>query len=103
QGSAYVRMFGASAMGKLHSPLADTTLVRAYRGEEDWRVRVNILNAFTRFPRMDSLILLTLQLATSNAVNDDPHAIQLGLVALDVVQHFVESGTLSSSDSVTLR
>ncbi|HET6402792.1 MAG TPA: peptidylprolyl isomerase [Candidatus Kapabacteria bacterium] len=103
QGSPNVRMFAASALGKLHNAEADTALAEAYRGEEDWRVRVNILRAFSQFPSLDSMMLETLQLAVSRALRDSTIATQLGLTAGDVVDHFVTSGTLTAADSVTLR
>ncbi len=102
-GSPDIRMFAATAFGKLHNSAADTILARAYRGEEEWRVRVNILRAFSQFPRMDSLMFSTLRLAVSNAFRDSAIAIQLGLTAADVVNHFVASGTLTNEDSTELR
>ncbi len=103
QGSPYVRMFGASAMGTLHDVRAEKALNEAYRGEEDWRVRVNILNALKQFPRADSAIIETAGLAVSNAVRDSTIAIQIGLTAAEMVDHFVTSGTLAASDSNDLR
>ncbi|MFI5201821.1 MAG: peptidylprolyl isomerase, partial [Candidatus Kapaibacterium sp.] len=99
QGSPNVRMFAASALGKLHNAQADTALAEAYRGEEDWRVRVNILRAFSQFPAMDSMIFSTLQLAVIHAYRDSTLATQIGLTAGDVIDHFVMSGTLTSADS----
>ena len=103
QGSPNVRMFAASALGKLHSAEADTALAEAYRGEEDWRVRVNIIRAFSQFPAMDSMIFSTLQLAVTHAYRDSTLATQIGLTAGDVLDHFVTSGTLTSADSSMLK
>ena len=103
QGSANVRMFGALALGKLHDARASSALYRAYRGENDWRVRVNILRAFGQFTSMDSLMLSTLQLAVGTALRDSAIALQVGLAAGDVVDAFVASGRLSHEDSVSLR
>lgn len=103
QGSPYVRMFAASAFGALHNAEAETVLAESYRGEEDWRVRVNILRAFSRFPVMDSIMFETIKLAVSNALRDSTIATQLGLTAGDVVDHFVTSGTLTPADSNMLR
>jgi|GEM_PF-2209578 len=103
QGSPDVRMFAASALGKLHNDPAEAALVSAYRGEEEWRVRVNILRAFSQFPAMDLRMLEILQLAVSNALRDSTIAIQLGLTAGDVIDHFVTSGTFTSADSATVR
>jgi cyclophilin family peptidyl-prolyl cis-trans isomerase/HEAT repeat protein len=103
QGSAYTRMFGALALGKLHDARASSALYRAYRGENDWRVRVNILRAFGQFKSMDSLMLATLQLAVGTALRDSAIALQVGLAAGDVIDAFVASGRLSHEDSITLR
>ncbi|HZK75847.1 MAG TPA: peptidylprolyl isomerase [Candidatus Kapabacteria bacterium] len=103
QGSPTVRMFAASALGKLHNAQADTALAETYRGEEDWRVRVNIIRAFSQFPALDSIMLGTLQLAVTDAYRDSTLATQIGLTAADAVDHFVNSGTLTPADSITLR
>ncbi len=103
QGSPTVRMFAALALGKLHDSRADSALYRAYRGENDWRVRVNILRAFGRFKSLDSLCLSTLELAVENALRDSILAIEVGTVAGDVIDGFVTSGNLSPSDSSVLR
>ena len=103
QGSPNVRMFAASTLGTLHNAEADTMLADAYRSELNWRVRVNILRAFSRFPAMTSMMLETLQLAVARALRDSTIATQLGLTAGDVVDHFVTSGTLTPADSTTLR
>ena len=102
-GSPDVRMYAASALGKLHNAVADTLLSNAFRGEEEWRVRVNILRALAKFPRMDSLMFSTVQLAVSQAYRDSAIAIQIGLTAADAVNHFVTSGTLTHEDSTELR
>jgi len=102
-GSPYVRMFAASALGKIHDSAAEIALARAYRGEEDWRVQVNILNAFTQFSRLDPNIFETIKLATVSALRDSQIVIHLGLAAQDVLEHFVISGTLTTSDSNYLR
>ncbi len=103
QGSPNVRMFGALALGKLHDIRADSALARAYRGEEDWRVRVNILRAFSQFKSLDSLTLLTLQFAVGSALRDSAFDIQVGIAAGDAVEAFVTSGWLSHADSAVLR
>lgn len=103
QGSAYVRMFGALAMGKLHDARAESALAHAYRGEEEWRVRVNILRAMSQLPKFDSLVFETVQLAIANALRDSATAILVGLTAGDVIEHFVASGTVIPFDSITLR
>src|SRR5579883_94196 len=103
QGSAYVRMFGASALGKLHNSDAEAALNRAYRGEEEWRVRINILNALSHSTKLDSATLETLELATTSGTRNDPIGIHLGLSAQDVLEHFITSGTLTSADSNNLR
>jgi cyclophilin family peptidyl-prolyl cis-trans isomerase/HEAT repeat protein len=103
QGSPYVRMFGALALGKLHDARADTALYRAYRGEEDWRVRVNILRAFGQFKSLDSLTLSTFQLAGEGALRDSTIAIEVGLAAGDAIETLVTSGCLLHADSSALR
>ena len=103
QGSSYARMFAAAALGKLHDGRAGVALARAYRGEEEWRVRVNILRAFSQFPKLDSLTMETLELAVDSAFRDSTLAIQVGLTAGDVIDRFVTSGTLTKSDSVMLQ
>ncbi len=103
QGSPYVRMFSALALGKLHDPRADTALYRAFRGEDDWRVRVNILRGFGQFKSFDSLILTTLQLACETGLRDSALAILVGLAAGDDIENFVASGWLTNADSSALR
>ncbi len=103
QGSPYVRMFGALAMGKLHDARADTALYRAYRGESDWRVRVNILRGISQFKSLDSMMLSTLQLAVETALRYSPLDIQVGLAAGDAADALVTSGSLSHNDSLMLR
>ncbi len=103
QGSPYVRMFAALALGKLHNARAGAALAHAYRGEDEWRVRVNILRAFGQFPKLDSLPLETIQLAADSALRDSALAIQIGLTAGDMIDHFVTSGTLVQNDSTQLR
>ncbi len=103
QGSPYVRMFGALAVGKLHDARADTALYRAYRGENDWRVRVSILRAFGQFKSLDALTVSTLQLAAESALRDSMLAIQVGVTAGDVIEGFITSGWLSHEDSVSQR
>ena len=103
QGSAYVRMFAAMALGKLHDARADSALYRAYRGEDDWRVRVNILRSYGQFKQLDSLILSTLQLAVESALTDSALDRQVGLTAGEVIDAFVASGKLTVTDSTVLR
>jgi cyclophilin family peptidyl-prolyl cis-trans isomerase/HEAT repeat protein len=103
QGSPYVRMFAALALGKLHDAHADSALYRAYRGEDDWRVRVNILRAFVQFKTLDSLILSTLQLAVESALTDSALDRQVALADGDVIDAFVASGKLTGADSTALR
>ncbi len=103
QGSPNVRMFAASALGRLHNASADTTLTQAYRGEEQWQVRVNILRALMQFHRMDPMMFGIVRLAVSRALRDSAIAVQVGLVATEVVEHFVVSGTMTRKDSSTVR
>ena len=103
QGSPYVRMFSAVALGKLHDARADSALYRAFRGENDWRVRVNILRGFEQFKSFDSLILTTLQLADESGLRDSGLNIQVGLEAGSVMETFITSGSLSHADSSALR
>jgi cyclophilin family peptidyl-prolyl cis-trans isomerase/HEAT repeat protein len=103
QGSAYVRMFAALALGKLRDARADSALYRAYRGEEDWRVRVNILRAYGQFRSLDSLILSTFELAAESALTDSALDRQVGLADGDVIDAFVASGKLTGADSTALR
>ncbi len=97
QGTPYARMFAATALGRLHDAAAETLLFRAYRSEEDWRVRVNVLNAFTKFPALDSSIFITIVRAVYGAVKDDPLSIHLGLTAQAVLEQFVRAGKVPAS------
>jgi cyclophilin family peptidyl-prolyl cis-trans isomerase/HEAT repeat protein len=103
QGTAYARMFAATALGRMHDASAEATLYRAYKGEEDWRVRVNILNAFQKFPMLDSEIYEILQRATLAAVADDPNAIHVGLTALQVLEQFIAWGKVPAGRMTDLR
>jgi cyclophilin family peptidyl-prolyl cis-trans isomerase len=76
----------------LHNDVADTLLYRAFRSEEDWRVRVNILNAFARFPVLDSLNFITIVRAAYGARQDDPLSIHVGLTAQSVLEQIVRAG-----------
>ena len=89
QGTPCARMFAVLAFARIHDSASELTLYRAYKGEEDWRVRVNILNAFLKFPALDSLIFETIQNATLASVASDPLAIHLGLTAQQVLEQFI--------------
>jgi cyclophilin family peptidyl-prolyl cis-trans isomerase len=103
QGAPSVRMFAALAFGRLHDAAADTVLVRAYRGEPDWRVQVNILNAFGRFPHLDSMMLAVIRSATEAPSREDKAAMQRGWVAQMVLEQFITSAKLTRQDSTALR
>jgi cyclophilin family peptidyl-prolyl cis-trans isomerase/HEAT repeat protein len=103
QGSPYIRMFAASALGKVHNSDAELALYRAYKSEQDWRVRVNILNAFTRWAKFDSLIFEPIARATVGATEEDPTAVNLGLTAQDVLERLLTAGTFTSTDSARMR
>src|SRR5439155_790339 len=102
-GSPYVRMFAASALGKVHNPAAEAALYRAFKGEQDWRVQVNILNAFTRWPKFDSLIFECIARATLSATSENPASINLGLTAQDLLERLLMAGAFSSTDSARMR
>ncbi|MDP4289325.1 MAG: hypothetical protein Q8922_15530, partial [Bacteroidota bacterium] len=103
QGTPYARMFAATALGRAHNPSTDTLLTRAYRGEEDWRVRINILNALAKSPTLDSSIFDILQTATSAATVDDPKSIHVGVTAQQTLGSFIAAGHLTHADSAKLR
>lgn len=102
-GSASVRMFAASALGRLHDAEAESLLVRAFRGEQDWRVRINILNALAKRPTIDSDLFAVIRTATSEALPENPNAVLVGFAAQDALGSFITSGRLTPADSIIVR
>ena len=103
QGTPYARMFAATTLGRMHDAVAETTLYRAYKGEQDWRVRVNILNAFLKFPTPDLLIFETIQNATLTSRADDPFSIHVGLTAQQVLEQYIISQKIPAAMIPPLR
>jgi cyclophilin family peptidyl-prolyl cis-trans isomerase/HEAT repeat protein len=103
QGSSYTRMFAVSALARIHDSASELTLYRAYKGEEDWRVRVNILNAFLKFPVLDSLIFEVILNATLASRADDPLSIHIGLIAQQVLEQFIIAQKIPNSRMPELR
>lgn len=103
QGTPYARMFAATAIGRAHNLAGDTLLTRAYRGETDWRVRVNILNALAKAPEFDSAIFAVIRSATEQATSDDPQSIHIGVTAQHTLNSFITGGKLTPSDSARVR
>ncbi len=95
QGSAYARMFAATALGRLHNEAAEANLCRAFRGEQEWRVQINILNALAKFADLDSTIFATLTSAVMSARPDNTAASQIGLTAQSVIEMMVRAGKVS--------
>jgi len=58
---AQTRMWAYNAMGKLQDRLLLMVMLESFNGENDWRVKVNMLNSLTNF-ELDSIPDLTLQL-----------------------------------------
>lgn len=102
-GSPEVRMFAANALGRIHNDSAGRLLIRAARSEQEWRVKVSILNALGRMPRMNSNILEIIR-KTVDAVSTEllvsEHTANAALMTLDAM---TAAGKLSLSDSSTVR
>lgn len=103
QGSPDARMFAALAFGKLHNAKAAEELDHAYRGEDEWRVRINILRAFGMFPTFDSLAFDCIRLGVESALRDSTLLIHVGITAGDVLDQLIAAGKLRSSDSIEVR
>jgi len=70
-GSPEARMFAALALGKIHNQEAEKMTLRALRSEKEWRVQVNLLQALSRMPKIDSEIILALRNATEFATVEE--------------------------------
>ena len=102
-GSPEVRMFAALALGRIHNDSAGKLLVRAARSEQEWRVKVSILNAFSRLPRLNTNVLEIIRktvdvASTENLVSE--HTANAALMTLDAM---TAAGKLSYADSATVR
>ena len=95
QGSPYVRMFAATAFGRVHNDVAELALTRAFRGEQDWRVQVNILNALTKFSKLDTAIFETIERAVLNARDESSASVQIGLTGQSVLEQMVCAGKVT--------
>lgn len=101
-GSSEVRMFAASALGRIHNDTAGKLLVRAARSEQEWRVMVSLLSAFTRMPKMNTNILDVIRRAVTASSKDQLVSLHVANSALSALNTMVEAGKLSSSDSITV-
>ena len=84
---AQTRMWAFNAMGKLQDKLLLMYMLESYRSEEDWRVKVNMLNSLKNF-KPDSLSDMTKQIysVVSSAIGfDNEH---LSLTALNLLGYF---------------
>lgn len=80
---AQTRMWAYNAMGKLQDKLLLMYMLESFNSEDDWRVKVNMLNSLTNYNR-DSLTELTLQLYSvlGDAIGDKNE--HVSLTALNV-------------------
>jgi cyclophilin family peptidyl-prolyl cis-trans isomerase/HEAT repeat protein len=89
-GKPEIRMFTATAIGHIHNPESESVLIHALRGETDWRVRVNIVNALSSEPTLDTdaanalehvVDISTADLLTENVAVAAIHALERALIA----------------------
>jgi peptidylprolyl isomerase len=102
-GSPEMRMFSALALGRAHNDVSLKTLIKAARSETEWRVRVNIFNALSKMPRVNSSIIDVIRKATEEATNEDPLSLHVALSALMTLDEMLAAGKVSPTDSVTIR
>jgi cyclophilin family peptidyl-prolyl cis-trans isomerase/HEAT repeat protein len=104
QGTPLARMFAATALGRMHNAPAEDLLIKAFKGEQDWHVVVNILNALGRSPKLDTNLLDVLKTATLRSNKDDNTSDHVSLTALAVLEQLVTMGRVGSTqDSASLR
>ncbi len=101
-GSAEVRMFAATALGRIHNDSSIRILLNAARSEQEWRVRVNILNALGKSPRMTSNIFDVIKRTVNESDVSVPTTTHIGLTALTILDNFIVAGKMSTSDSATV-
>lgn len=102
-GSPEARMFAATAYGRLHNAEAESSVLRALRGESDWRVKVNSLLALTRMSKFDSSIFQAFRNATEFSTNDDHTSEHVAMTAFTALTQMTKAAKLSSADSAIVR
>lgn len=102
-GSPEVRMFAANALGRIHNDSAGRLLIRAARSEQEWRVKVSILNALSRLPRMNSNLLDVLRRSVNTSTSEYLFSQHIANTALTTLDAMTSGGKLSGSDSITIR
>lgn len=102
-GMPEIRMFAALALGRVHNDSAIRLLTTATRSEQDWRVRVNIMNGLGRAPRMTSLIFDAIKRVTDAARSSDVLSEHVANAALMTLDAMLAANKVSGPDSVTIR
>ena len=77
------RMWAFNAMGKLQDKLLLMYMLESYNSEDDWRVRVNMLNSLTNF-KLDSLSDMTKQVYSviSDGIGDENENVSLTAISV---------------------
>lgn len=101
-GSPECRMFAATALGNIHNTEVAQVLLAAARGETEWRVQVNLLNAIARLPFYPSGLLDLAKKAVAESSNDTTVTMHAAIAALNAIDRMLTDGKVSSADSVTL-
>ncbi len=102
-GMPEIRMFAALALGRVHNDSAMRLLTNATRSEQDWRVRVNIMNALGRSPRMTSSIFDAIKRVTDEASSSNILSEHVANAALMTLDAMLAANKVSGPDSITIR
>ena len=102
-GSAEARMFAATALGRIHNDEAGKILVAAAKSEQEWRVRVNILNSIGKLPRFSSAIHDILRKGVMESSKENPVSDHVARTSLDVLDQMIVAGKISAPDSIGIR
>jgi cyclophilin family peptidyl-prolyl cis-trans isomerase/HEAT repeat protein len=102
-GSADIRSFAASALGRISSDSAIRILLRAGRSEKDWRVQVTIINSLQKSRTFTSAIYDILRRSVEAGDRNNPASIHISLTAANVLDAMISAGKVSGADSITIK